>query len=234
MLETVQTGSPSGVTSASQPMIEPARWQSGLGAAWVLAPTLAALLAFHLLLRMRHTSFKRRRVAPGMRQALVPVVLGALASCALVWTGIAWQRRHETRRWQNIELRILPEQEGHGRRLRLSRLRSGLGGSVPNPAGDEARTCVVFSPWRGDGRPQSHPVGAPLAVKAFEPCRVLADSPAGKAERLAVKTGAAVDDLVEVSGDVRAGDRLIVRGGERVEPGQAVSVQPLAVALAAR
>jgi len=56
----------------------------------------------------------------------------------------------------------------------------------------------------------------------------------GKAERLAVKTGAAVDDLVEVSGDVHAGDRLIVRGGERVEPGQAVSVQPLAVALAAR
>ncbi len=63
---------------------------------------------------------------------------------------------------------------------------------------------------------------------------VLRVDPAGKAERLAVKTGAAVDDLVEVSGDVRAGDRLIVRGGERVEPGQAVSVQPLAVALAAR
>ena len=59
---------------------------------------------------------------------------------------------------------------------------------------------------------------------------VLRVDPAGKAERLAVKTGAAVDDLVEVSGDVRAGDRLIVRGGERVEPGQAVSVQPLAVA----
>ena len=62
---------------------------------------------------------------------------------------------------------------------------------------------------------------------------VLRVDPAGKAERLAVKTGAAVDDLVEVSGDVRAGDRLIVRGGERVEPGQAVSVQALA-ALALR
>ena len=63
---------------------------------------------------------------------------------------------------------------------------------------------------------------------------VLRVDAAGKAERLAVKTGAAVDDLVEVSGDVRAGDRLIVRGGERVEPGQAVSVQPLAIALAMR
>ncbi|PPJ43887.1 MULTISPECIES: efflux RND transporter periplasmic adaptor subunit [unclassified Pseudoxanthomonas] len=63
---------------------------------------------------------------------------------------------------------------------------------------------------------------------------VLRVDAAGKAERLAVKTGAAVDDLVEVSGDVRAGDRLIVRGGERVEPGQAVSVQSLAIALAMR
>ena len=58
--------------------------------------------------------------------------------------------------------------------------------------------------------------------------------PAGKAERLAVKTGAAVDDLVEVSGDVRAGDRLIVRGGERVEPGQKVTLQDLSRATAAR
>lgn len=56
---------------------------------------------------------------------------------------------------------------------------------------------------------------------------------AGKAERLAVKTGATVDGLVEISGDVRAGDRLIVRGGERVDAGQSVSVQPLA-ALALR
>jgi len=63
---------------------------------------------------------------------------------------------------------------------------------------------------------------------------VLRVDAAGKAERLSVKTGAAVDDLVEVSGDVRAGDRLIVRGGERVEPGQTVSVQPLPAALAMR
>jgi len=49
----------------------------------------------------------------------------------------------------------------------------------------------------------------------------------------AVKTGATVDGLVEISGDGRAGDRLIVRGGERVDAGQSVSVQPLA-ALALR
>lgn len=57
---------------------------------------------------------------------------------------------------------------------------------------------------------------------------------AGKAERLAVETGAEVGDLVEVAGSVRVGDRLIVRGGERVEPGQAVTFQDLSRASAAR
>jgi RND family efflux transporter MFP subunit len=55
-----------------------------------------------------------------------------------------------------------------------------------------------------------------------------------KAERLPVKAGAQVDGLVEVSGDVKPGDRLIVRGGERVEAGQAVRIQALAQATAAR
>lgn len=52
--------------------------------------------------------------------------------------------------------------------------------------------------------------------------RVAADD---KAERLPVKTGTEVEGLVEVDGAVRPGDRLIVRGGERIEPGQAVTVQ---------
>ncbi|MFC3550605.1 efflux RND transporter periplasmic adaptor subunit [Lysobacter cavernae] len=56
----------------------------------------------------------------------------------------------------------------------------------------------------------------------------------GRAERLAVTTGTAVGELVEVAGPVAAGDRLIVRGGERVEPGQAVTVQTLSRAVSAR
>jgi SOS-response transcriptional repressor LexA len=56
----------------------------------------------------------------------------------------------------------------------------------------------------------------------------------GKAERLAVETGTEVGELVEVTGDVKPGDRLIVRGGERVEPGQAVTIQASARATAAR
>jgi RND family efflux transporter MFP subunit len=55
-----------------------------------------------------------------------------------------------------------------------------------------------------------------------------------KAERLPVKTGTEVGDLVEVSGNVKAGDRLIVRGGERVEPGQSVTIQDLSRAVSVR
>ena len=55
------------------------------------------------------------------------------------------------------------------------------------------------------------------------------------AERLPVKTGAEVDGLVEVQGAVKPGDRLIVRGGERIEAGQAVTIQQdLSRATAAR
>ena len=63
---------------------------------------------------------------------------------------------------------------------------------------------------------------------------VLRVDASGKAERVAVETGEALDGLVEVRGALRAGDRLIVRGGERVQPGQAVSIQAPAAAVAAR
>lgn len=63
---------------------------------------------------------------------------------------------------------------------------------------------------------------------------VLRVDSANKAERISVQTGANLDGLVEVSGNLRAGDRLIVRGGERVEAGQAVTIQPLSNAVAAR
>lgn len=46
----------------------------------------------------------------------------------------------------------------------------------------------------------------------------------GTVERVPVETGAVQNGLVEVRGAVQAGDRLVVRGGERVQPGQEVSV----------
>jgi RND family efflux transporter MFP subunit len=45
-----------------------------------------------------------------------------------------------------------------------------------------------------------------------------------KAEQVAVTTGATSGDLVEVRGELSAGDRLVVRGAERLSSGQAVKV----------
>jgi multidrug efflux pump subunit AcrA (membrane-fusion protein) len=43
-------------------------------------------------------------------------------------------------------------------------------------------------------------------------------------EELDVTPGVGVDDSVEVRGALSPGDRLVVRGGERLTPGQAVRV----------
>lgn len=43
-------------------------------------------------------------------------------------------------------------------------------------------------------------------------------------EKVAVETGIGLGGFVEVIGNVNQGDRIITRGGERVQPGQAVSI----------
>jgi RND family efflux transporter MFP subunit len=50
------------------------------------------------------------------------------------------------------------------------------------------------------------------------------------AERVRVDPGAVQDGLIEVDGAVQPGDQLIVRGGERVQPGQKVNGPSLASA----
>ena len=45
------------------------------------------------------------------------------------------------------------------------------------------------------------------------------------AERVAVNLGPGRDNQVQIDGTLRAGDRVIIRGGERLEPGQSVKVQ---------
>lgn len=50
-----------------------------------------------------------------------------------------------------------------------------------------------------------------------------------KAERVPVKKGTEVGELVEAIGAVNPGDRLVVRGGERIEPGQTVTLQSTAL-----
>lgn len=45
-----------------------------------------------------------------------------------------------------------------------------------------------------------------------------------KAERVVVQLGVASGDLVEVIGDVKPGDKVVTRGGERLRPGQIVMI----------
>jgi RND family efflux transporter MFP subunit len=44
-------------------------------------------------------------------------------------------------------------------------------------------------------------------------------------QRVSVETGSSHGGLVEVNGEVEPGDRLVIRGGERLQPGQAVVVK---------
>jgi len=46
-----------------------------------------------------------------------------------------------------------------------------------------------------------------------------------RAERVSVKTGAGRTDRVEVAGNIAPGDRIVVRGAERLQPGQRVAIQ---------
>ncbi|WP_321392213.1 efflux RND transporter periplasmic adaptor subunit [Emcibacter sp.] len=46
----------------------------------------------------------------------------------------------------------------------------------------------------------------------------------GKSENVAVSTGAIADNLIEVEGSLKAGDRVIVRGGETLKAGQDVEI----------
>ena len=42
-------------------------------------------------------------------------------------------------------------------------------------------------------------------------------------EQVQVTTGAAVDDIIAVSGEINAGDRVVIRGNERLRPGQTIA-----------
>jgi RND family efflux transporter MFP subunit len=46
----------------------------------------------------------------------------------------------------------------------------------------------------------------------------------GTAEKIPVETGVGHESLIEVRGRVTAGDKVVVRGGERLQPGQAVVI----------
>lgn len=56
--------------------------------------------------------------------------------------------------------------------------------------------------------------------------RILED---GTAERIAVTTGIAAGSFIEVEGGIHPGDQVVIRGGERLRPGQKVNIVTLEV-----
>ena len=56
-------------------------------------------------------------------------------------------------------------------------------------------------------------------IKVF---RILEDN---TAEAVSVKTGIANDQLIEVIGNITQGDKIVVRGNERLRPQQQVKIQ---------
>jgi len=60
-----------------------------------------------------------------------------------------------------------------------------------------------------------------LPVQLFPVFKILED---GTAEKVSVETGVGCESLIEVRGRVGAGDKVVVRGSERLRPGQSVVI----------
>jgi len=106
------------------------------------------------------------------------------------------------------------------------------------PVGDEPSRQLELRIGLGDARlpvgaalQAGLPVGTPRSVLAVPQdallmrregnfvFRIDADD---TAQRVAIETGEQFDSLIEVRGDIAPGDRLVIRGGERLQPGQRV------------
>ncbi|MEX0585356.1 MAG: hypothetical protein WD176_01840, partial [Pirellulales bacterium] len=48
----------------------------------------------------------------------------------------------------------------------------------------------------------------------------------GMVRRVAVELGVEQNNLIQVTGDIRPGDRVVVQGNERLRPGMPVSIAP--------
>jgi RND family efflux transporter MFP subunit len=108
------------------------------------------------------------------------------------------------------------------------------------PVGDdrsrqfEVRIALAKAPWPvGTAVEVSVPTGADrTAVVVPRDAIVIRQSHSyvmrvahnGTVERREVESGSAVEDLVEIRNGVSAGDRLVVRGAERLEPGQSITI----------
>jgi RND family efflux transporter MFP subunit len=98
----------------------------------------------------------------------------------------------------------------------------------------ELRLSIDSSPWRvGENVRLAVPTGSPTEVLAVprdalvlrrEGASVFRVGENGAAERIDVLPGIAAGELIAISGAVNPGDRVVVRGAERLRAGQPVNV----------
>ncbi len=92
------------------------------------------------------------------------------------------------------------------------RLAAGMLAQVSFPAGDTQRTTVV---------PKDAIVSRGSSRVVFKV------NGSGTVDEVPVETGAGAGVWVEVRGNISAGDKVVTRGNERIQPGQAVEAAPL-------
>jgi RND family efflux transporter MFP subunit len=102
----------------------------------------------------------------------------------------------------------------------------------------EIRVTLPATPWRIAesvrlGVPSAEPIEV-LAVprdalvlrrEGTTIFRILED---GTAERITVTTGLGAGGMIQITGGIRVGDRVVIRGAERLRHGQKVDIQPTA------
>lgn len=86
----------------------------------------------------------------------------------------------------------------------------GLDVTVKVPSGAEKETLAVHRD---------------AIVLRRDGARVFRIGAEDKAEQVMVQTGIATDLWMEVSGDLKPGDRIVIRGAERLQPGQQVMIR---------
>ncbi len=115
---------------------------------------------------------------------------------------------------------VIPQADAQARsfpvKVRVSnprrRLAAGMLAKVSFPAGDPQRTTVV---------PKDAIVSRGSSRFVFKV------NGTGTVDEVPVETGAAAGVWVEVRGNVSAGDKVVTRGNERIQPGQPVEAAPL-------
>ena len=121
------------------------------------------------------------------------------------------QRRAESATVRTVV--AVGDRSNHQFELRLD-LESGL-----FPVGQTLRVSIPVASTREVVTvPRDALVLRPEGMSVF----VVADD--GTARQVPVTAGMGQGDLVEVNGDISAGDRVVVRGNERLQPGQEVSI----------